>query len=98
MIQCEDCEFSKELSNGSLALLCHPGRNIKEPECLSKLQLQDLQVIKQYYARIDEVLPRVEAILNELGIAVCHVNNIIEKDQQADDWKRDSADEDDEPA
>jgi len=45
MLQCKDCEFYRQNPDGSPHLACDPFSTIKEPECLMKWQLLQLNVI-----------------------------------------------------
>ena len=49
MIQCSECEFFEMTSDGKKMLKCDPCVNIKEPECLAKLQLFRLDILIASY-------------------------------------------------
>ena len=90
MLQCQDCEFGKELPDGGIDLTCDPARNIKEPECLTKWQLLQLQHIENDSALIAALVPKFEKIVSQAGTILCHVA----EQQKGDDWKHGGADED----
>ena len=87
MIQCIDCEFGVQLPNGNVELTCDPARNIKEPECLSKLMLMSLRGIEMHHVQSSRLLPLTEQILQHVG------GEIVERELD-ESWKSGGADED----
>ena len=49
MIQCKDCEFCEIAADGRKSFKCDPFSNIKEPECIGKLQLLRLDMLLASY-------------------------------------------------
>jgi hypothetical protein len=45
MIQCSECEYFQQDSQGRRIFRCDPFCNIKEPECLAKWQLLRLDIL-----------------------------------------------------
>jgi len=95
MIQCKDCEFCEISPNGKRTFKCDPFVNIKEPECIAKWQLIRLdmllasyQTMLKWYGKLaplqDKMFRYMEREINELD--------------EADEWKLDDDDEDEEEA
>ena len=93
MLQCQDCEFGKELPDGGIDLTCDPARNIKEPECLTKWQILLLQNIRRDSALVAEVMPELKTWLSLVGPLAIHANDQITEREKSDDWKHGGADQ-----
>ncbi len=93
MIQCQDCEFFRQGPDGSPILTCNPFSTIKEPECLAKWQLVQLNTIaKSHQATLD--MYRRLAPLQEKMFK--HMEREIDEADEGESWKYDDADEEDE--
>ena len=93
MIKCQDCEFFRQGPDGSPILACNPFSTIKEPECLAKWQLVQLNTIaKSHQATLD--MYRRLAPLQEKMFK--HMEREIDEADEGESWKYDDADEDDE--
>lgn len=92
MIQCVDCEFYSRNADGSPRLTCDPFSTIKEPECLGKWQLVQLQTIaKSHKATLDmyaQLAPIQERMFR-------HMERELDEADEADRWKYDDEDEND---
>ena len=96
MLRCQDCEFFRQNPDGSPLLTCDPLTTIKEPECLAKWQLVQLNVIaKSHQATLD--MYRRLAPLQEKMFQ--HMEREIDETDEADSWKYggDDDENDDEP-
>ena len=93
MIHCEGCEFYRRDLHDSPQLLCDPFRTIKEPECLAKWQLIQLNKLTQsYQATLDfyrRFAPLQEKMLRQM-------EREIDEVEEADQWKLGDDEEDDE--
>ncbi len=91
MLQCQDCEFYSQGPDGSPILSCNPFATVKEPECLTKWMLVQLNiVVKSHQATLDmyqRLAPLQEKMFK-------HMEREIDEVDEADRWKHD--DEDDE--
>lgn len=92
MLQCKDCEFYRRSADGSPRLLCDPYSTIKEPECLGKWQLYQLQIIsRSHQATLDmyrDLAPIQERMFK-------HMERELDEADESDKWKIDEDDEDD---
>ncbi len=92
MIQCSDCEFFHRLPDGSAHLRCDPYTNIKEPECLHKWMLHDLQSLKNSYEKTLAMYRRLAPLQEKM---MRHMEREIDDIDEADRWKLGYDDEDD---
>jgi hypothetical protein len=90
MLQCKDCEYGGQQADGSVQLRCDPFATIKEPECLVKWQLIQLNVIAESHrATLDmyrKFAPMQEKMLR-------HMEHEIDEASEADKWTYDEEDE-----
>lgn len=95
MIQCSDCEFFRRGPDGSPELTCDPFTNIKEPECLAKWQLVQLNVLVQSHEATLEMHERLAPLQEKM---IRHMEREIDEAEEADSWKYvdEDDDEDDE--
>ncbi len=98
MLQCQNCEFFRQESDGSPRLTCDPFINIKEPECLLKWQLIQLNVMAQSHQATLEMYQRFAPLQEKM---FKHMEREIDDVDDADQWKRgyddDEDDDGDEP-
>lgn len=98
MLRCEDCEFFKRLPDGSPHLACDPYSTIKEPECLAKWELRQLQIIADAHRATLDMHRRFAPLQQKL---FKHLEKEIDETEDADRWKYDpsddASDEDDDP-
>ncbi len=84
MIQCTDCEFFRRRADGSPKLMCDPYSTIKEPECIFKWQLVELQVMsRSHQATLD--MYRKFAPLQEKMFR--HMEREIDEAEEGERWK-----------
>ena len=95
MLQCKNCEFYSESTDGKPRLLCNPYGNIKEPECLAKWQLLKLETLVGAYTATLEMYERLAPLQEKM---FRHMEREIDEAEQADSWKYDEDDEDDDSA
>ena len=93
MIQCQDCELFRRGPDGEVCFACEPFRNIKEPECLAKWQMINInQMVASYQATLDyyrRLAPMQEKMFKFMEREVDDVN-------EAEKWKTDDDEDDDE--
>lgn len=97
MLRCEDCEFFRRLSDGSPYLTCDPYSTIKEPECLAKWELRQLQVIANAHEATLDMHRRFAPLQEKL---FKQLEREIDEADEADRWKYDEPDDlddDDDP-
>lgn len=93
MMQCKDCEFYSEGPDGRPRLLCDPFSNIKEPQCLTKLQLVKLDSMVRAYEATLEMYERLAPLQERM---FRHMERELDEAEDADSWKyTDEEDEDD---
>ena len=94
MLQCQDCEFYSRDPDGTPRLACDPFATIKEPECLLKWQLVQLNVVaKSHQATLD--MYRRLAPLQEKMFK--HMEREIDDVDEADRWKYHDKEDEDQP-
>ena len=94
MLRCEDCEFFQRRADGSPLLACDPFSTIKEPECLGKWLLVQLRVISQSHQATLDLYRRLAPLQEKM---FRHMEREIEDAEEADRWKQDDEEEDDDP-
>ena len=92
MIQCAECEFFEIDANGRKMLKCDPCTNIKEPECLAKLQLFRLDMLIVSYQNTLASQRKFAPVQDKL---LKYVQRELEDMDEAESWKVDDDDEDD---
>lgn len=94
MLRCQDCEFFSAGPDGSPRLACDPFSTIKEPECLLKWQLIQLNIMAQSHQATLEMYRRFAPLQEKM---FKHMEKEIEDVEDADQWKYglDDGDEDD---
>lgn len=92
MLRCQDCEFYRQGSDGSPRLSCDPFSTIKEPECLLKWQLIQLNIMAQSHQATLEMYQRFAPLQEKM---FKHMEREIEDAEDADQWKY-SLDDDEE--
>ncbi len=94
MLQCKDCEFYRETAAGAPQLSCDPFKTIKEPECLLKWQLIQLNVLAQSHQATLDMYQRFAPLQEKM---FKHMEREIDEVDEAERWKLgDDDDEEDE--
>ncbi len=94
MIQCRDCEFFSRGPDGSVVLRCDPFATIKEPECLAKWQLLRLDTMVRAYQATLQIYQRLAPLQEKM---IRHMEQEIDEAEEADSWKKQYDDDEDEP-
>ena len=84
MLYCKDCEFFRWGSDGSPELTCNPFVNIKEPDCLAKWQLVQLNVVARSHQATLDMYKRLAPLQEKM---FKHMEREIEDVEEADSWK-----------
>lgn len=92
MIPCETCEFFSRDAAGRPRLACDPFSTIKEPECLVKHQLVQLDTLSQYHKSMADMYRRLAPLQEKM---MRHLEREIDEADAADQWKYEDADEPD---
>ena len=92
MLQCEDCEFFHREPDGAPHLACDPFASIKEPGCLVKWQLVQLNVIAKSHQATLEMYKRLAPLQERM---FKHMEREIDDAEEADRWKNDEEEDDD---
>jgi len=92
MLRCQDCEFYRQGSDGSPRLTCDPFSTIKEPECLLKWQLVQLNIMAQSHQATLEMYQRFAPLQEKM---FKHMEREIDDVNEADRWKIDDDEDDD---
>jgi len=92
MLQCTECEFYRRQPDGSPHLTCDPFSTIKEPECLTKWQLIQLNVIAHSHQATLEMYRRFAPLQEKM---FRHMEREIDEVDEADAWKQDYDDDED---
>ena len=90
MIQCKDCEFCEIGSDGRRTFKCDPFINIKEPECLAKWQLIRLDMLVASYQQMLKWYGKLAPLQDKI---IQFMQREIEDIDEADRWKLDEDDE-----
>ena len=93
MLRCQDCEHYHREPDGSPRLSCDPFSTIKEPECLLKWQLIQLNVIAQSHQATLEMYQRFAPLQEKM---FRHMEREIDDAEEADGWKYQADEDDDE--
>jgi len=92
MLRCTECEYYSSNADGSPRLTCDPMSTIKEPECLAKWQLIQLNVIAQSHKATLDMYRRLAPLQEKM---IKHMEREIDETEDADSWKHgDDEDED----
>ncbi len=92
MIQCKDCEFCTLDQNGRRSFNCDPFTNIKEPECIAKLQLIRLDMLLSSYQGMLDWYQKLAPLQDKL---VKFMKREIEDIDDSENWKLDEEEPDD---
>ena len=92
MLQCQECEFFGQAPDGSPKLLCNPFTNIKEPECLMKWQLVQLNVISKSHQATLDMYQRLAPLQEKM---FQHMERELDDVDEADSWKSGPDDDED---
>lgn len=84
MLRCQDCEFYRVNPDGTPRLICDPLSNIKEPECLMKLQLVQLNTIARSHQATLDVYKRLAPIQEKM---MRYMEREIDEAEAGDQWK-----------
>jgi len=94
MLQCTECEFCRKDERGRLQFTCNPFVNVKEPECITKWQLLKLDMLLRSYQAMLAFYRRLAPLQEKM---FKHIQRELDDMDEADKWKYDQDDEDDEP-
>lgn len=92
MLQCKDCEYGGQQPDGSVQLHCDPFATIKEPECLVKWQLIQLNVIAESHRATLEMYRKFAPMQEKM---LRHMEREIDDASEADKWKYEDEDDED---
>src|SRR5262249_7856963 len=100
MLQCSECEYCKRGPGGQLQFSCDPFSNIKEPECLAKWQLLKLAEQSDKLDRLVAAYEATVAMYRKLAPLqekmFRHMEREIDDVEDADRWKYEDDEADDE--
>ncbi len=86
MIQCKDCEFCQIGPAGQRTFKCDPFVNIKEPECIMKLQLIRLDMLLAGYQSMLKMQQKLAPLQDKI---IRYVQHEIDDIDEAERWKID---------
>jgi hypothetical protein len=86
MIQCKDCEYFEMGDDGRKVFKCDPFSNIKEPECINKLQLLRLDMLLATYRGMQNWQQKMAPMQDKLFKYMKRELNDVD---EADQWKYD---------
>lgn len=93
MLDCKACEFFRAAPDGSPQFSCDPFSTIKEPECLLKWQLIQLNVIAHSHQATLDMYRRFAPLQEKM---FKHMEREIDDAEEGESWKRaDDEEEDD---
>jgi len=84
MLRCQECEYFSLSRDGSPKLNCDPFTTIKEPECLLKWQLIQLNLMARSHQATLEMYQRLAPIQEKM---FQQMEREIEESESADQWK-----------
>ena len=93
MIQCKDCEFFELDKHNRRVFKCDPFTNIKEPHCIQKWQLMRLDLLLANYQNMMKAQSKMAPIQDKM---IKYMERELNDLDEADSWKLDYEDEDDE--
>ncbi len=95
MLQCKDCEYFGRGPDGSPRLTCDPFSTIKEPECLAKWQVVQLETVARSHRATLDMYRRLAPLQEKL---FKHMEREVDEAEEGDSWKYtgDDDDQDDE--
>lgn len=91
MIQCVECEMCELGPDGKRVFKCDPFSSIKEPECIAKWQLIRLDMLLVSYQGMLKWYGKLAPLQDKL---FKYVQREINEIEEADSWKIDTEDED----
>lgn len=99
MIQCSECEFFHRDATGRVTFSCDPFSSVKEPACLTKLQLlremengQRLDRLVRAYEATLAIYRRLQPMQEKI---MEHMEREITDAEEGDAWKYGGDDDDD---
>ncbi|MCK4913058.1 MAG: hypothetical protein KAI59_05815 [Planctomycetes bacterium] len=90
MIQCKDCELCQAGPDGKKVFKCNPFTNIKEPECIAKLQLLRLDMLVASYQAMLKWQAKMAPLQDKM---LKFMQREIEDMDETDRWKIDEDEE-----
>lgn len=84
MLQCRDCEHYGRGPDGRPRLNCDPFSTIKEPECLAKWQLVQLQTIALAHQATLDMYKRLAPLQEKM---IQHMEREINDIEESESWK-----------
>ncbi len=93
MLQCKDCEYFGRGPDGSPRLTCDPFSTIKEPECLAKWQVVQLETVARSHRATLDMYRRLAPLQEKL---FKHMEREVDEADEGDRWKHTGDDDDDE--
>ena len=84
MIQCSQCEYCIIAENGRKILKCDPFSNVKEPECLQKLQILRLDMLLASYRGMLRFQEKMGPVQDKL---INYVEREIDSIEESEKWK-----------
>lgn len=93
MLKCNECEFYQPTAEGRKNFLCDPFSTVKEPECLQKWQILRLEMLLAGYGQMLAAQQSMEPMHRKM---MQYVEREIDGINEADQWKLNGLDEEDE--
>jgi len=90
MIQCSDCEFCEVTEDGRKMFKCDPFSNIKEPECLEKMQIMRLDILAASYRATMQMQQQMAPMQDKI---FKYVQREIDDMEDNDSWKHQGEDD-----
>lgn len=92
MIQCKDCELFEIDASGMRRFHCDPFLNIKEPECLQKMQILRLDILISMYRGMSAWQEKMGPLQDKL---IRYFKREIEELDESENWKIDPDEDED---
>ena len=92
MIQCKDCDLCQVGPEGQKRFMCDPFSNIKEPECVQKLQLIRLDMLVASFQGMLKFYGKMAPMQEKM---MKFMNREIDDIDESDQWKIGEDDADD---
>lgn len=90
MLQCKDCEYFGRGPDGSAHLTCDPFSTIKEPECLAKWQVVQLETVARSHRATLDMYRRLAPLQEKL---FKHMEREVDEADEGDRWKYNGGDD-----
>lgn len=84
MLQCKDCEFFEKGADGQMHFRCDPFEDVREPECVLKWQLLQMESLTRMYQETMEQCQKLAPLQERMFKAM---EREVSEMEEAERWK-----------